>query len=123
MHQNDRFNIAQHNEVNSRLFVVIEGQRTGSGHLAPGAKVLTQPMSRDDAIELADKMEREVPMTPTHWTLDAAYNAQYQPYENDRVPAMRRVLASVKAGTMTIGVASKECLILTIEDDIDSMFG
>jgi len=62
MHKNPRFNIVQHHEINSPLFVVIEGQRTDGGSMAMGAKILTKPMSRDDAIKLADKMEKEIPV-------------------------------------------------------------
>ena len=60
MHKNPRFNIVQEAKINSRLFVVIEGQRTDAGCMAQGARILTQPMTRDEAIALADKMEAEV---------------------------------------------------------------
>lgn len=60
MHKNKRFNILQEPRNCSPLFVVIEGQRTDSGNMAHGAKVLTKPMPRTDAIALADKMEREI---------------------------------------------------------------
>lgn len=62
MHKNPRFNILQARGNCTPQFVVIEGQRTDSGNMAHGAKVLTKPMSRDDAIKLADKMEAEVPV-------------------------------------------------------------
>jgi hypothetical protein len=61
MHINPRFNIVQEPKVNGRLFVVVEGQRLASGSMAYGAKILTAPMSRDDAIALADKMEKDMP--------------------------------------------------------------
>lgn len=61
MHKNPRFNIVQEAKVNSPLFVVIEGQRTDAGSMAIGAKVLTVPMSRDDAIKAADKLESDIP--------------------------------------------------------------
>lgn len=60
MHKNPRFNIVQAAGNCNPLFVVIEGQRTDAGHMAHGAKVLTVPMSRDDAITTADKLEAEV---------------------------------------------------------------
>lgn len=60
MHSNQRFNILQAEGNCNPAFVVIEGQRTDSGNMAPGGKILTKPMSRDDAIKLADKMESEV---------------------------------------------------------------
>ena len=60
MHKNPRFNIVQAPGNCNRNFVVIEGQRTDSGHMAHGGKVLTVEMPRADAISLADKMEREV---------------------------------------------------------------
>ncbi len=60
MHKNERFNILQAPGNCNPLFVVIEGQRTDSGSMAHGGKVLTVPMTRDEAITLADKMEREI---------------------------------------------------------------
>lgn len=60
MHKNERFNILQAPGNCNPLFVVIEGQRTDSGNMVHGGKVLTAPMSRDDAIKLADKMESEI---------------------------------------------------------------
>lgn len=60
MHTNPRFNILQAQGNCNPLFVVIEGRRSDSGNMEHGGKVLTKPMSRDDAIKLADKMEAEI---------------------------------------------------------------
>ncbi len=60
MHKNPRFNIVQAAGNCNPLFVVIEGQRSDSGNMEFNGKVLTVPMSRDDAINLADKMENEI---------------------------------------------------------------
>ena len=60
MHKNPRFNILQAEGNCNPNFVVIDGQRTNSGGMAHGAKVLTTPMSRELAIAVADKMEAEL---------------------------------------------------------------
>lgn len=57
MHQNSRFNIAQADGNCNPNFVVIDGQRTNSGHMAHGAKVISGAMSRGKAIELADSLQ------------------------------------------------------------------
>jgi hypothetical protein len=57
MHQNANFNILQAAGNCKAEFVVIKGQRTASGNMAMGAKVLTGAMSRDAAITMADQME------------------------------------------------------------------
>lgn len=54
MHKNERYNIMQAPTVNSRKWVVIFGQRTGSGHAAAGAMIVSQEMPREDAILMAD---------------------------------------------------------------------
>lgn len=57
MHINARFNIIQA-ESNKPGFVVIDGQRMPGGYPATGAKVMSgAPMSRDDAIQLADRLQ------------------------------------------------------------------
>lgn len=60
MHKNPRFNIMQAPGNCNPLFVVFEGQRTDAGHMAMGGNVLTVPMSRDDAIKTADKLELDI---------------------------------------------------------------
>lgn len=57
MHRNPRFNIIQAPTINSRKFLVIDGQRTNSGHPAPGARYVSVEVSRDEAIKLADAMQ------------------------------------------------------------------
>ena len=57
MHKNARFNIIQAEGNGNPNFVVIEGQRTDSGHAAPGATTISEAMPREKAIELADKLE------------------------------------------------------------------
>lgn len=49
----DKFNIAQGNAINDPTWRVIDGQRTDSGHLAAGAKVVMDGLSRDDAVNFA----------------------------------------------------------------------
>lgn len=60
MHTNKRYNIMQAPTVNSRKWVVIFGQRTGSGHAAPGAVIVSNEMTRDDAILMADYWDAHV---------------------------------------------------------------
>lgn len=48
-----KFNIAQGPAINDPTWVVIDGQRTGSGHLAADAKVVMDGLSRDDALGFA----------------------------------------------------------------------
>lgn len=67
-----KFNIAQGPAHNDPTFVVIDGQRTDSGHLAAGAKVIMAGLPREDALGyatllnltyltgVADGMERAV---------------------------------------------------------------
>lgn len=57
MHKNSFFNIVQAAGNGNPNFVVIDGKRTDSGHLAHGAKIVSEAMPRDDAITLADKLE------------------------------------------------------------------
>lgn len=56
-HKNSRFNIVQA-ESNKPEFVVIDGQRLPGGYAAPGAKVISQPMSRANAIASADLLQK-----------------------------------------------------------------
>lgn len=63
MHRNERFNIMQAPYINSRQWVVIDGQRTASGHAASGAKIVSEPMLRDEAIALADRMQTSHDLT------------------------------------------------------------
>lgn len=56
-HKNSRFNIVQA-ESNKSEFVVIDGQRLSGGYAAPGAKVISQPMSRANAIASADLLQK-----------------------------------------------------------------
>jgi hypothetical protein len=57
MHKNPNYNIVQAPGNCNPLFVVIYGQRTDSGHMSPGAVVMTVPLSREKAIEKADEMQ------------------------------------------------------------------
>ena len=57
MHKNARFNIIQADGNGNPNFIVVEGQRTDSGHAAPGAMTIYGAMPREKAIELADKLE------------------------------------------------------------------
>lgn len=57
MHQNPRFNIIQAEGNCSPNFVVIDGQRTDSGHMVHGGLILTAAMPRDAAIAQADALE------------------------------------------------------------------
>lgn len=59
MHKNSRFNILQANGNCNPHFVVIDGQRTSSGHAEFGAKTVSLEMPRDKAIALADKMQAD----------------------------------------------------------------
>lgn len=59
LHKNTHYNIAQAPGNCNPLFVVIYGQRTDSGHMAPGAEVKTIPLPRDKAIEVADRMQAD----------------------------------------------------------------
>ena len=59
IHQNSRFNIAQANDNCNPNFVVIDGQRTNSGNLAHGAKIVSKEMTRCQAIALADQMQKQ----------------------------------------------------------------
>lgn len=59
MHKNSRFNILQADGNCNPNFVVIDGQRTDSGHAAFGAKVVSKAMPRDEAIALADEMQSD----------------------------------------------------------------
>jgi hypothetical protein len=58
MHINTRFNIVQAAGNCNPLFNVIDGDRTNSGHMAHGAKMLSGPaLPRDKAIALADTLQ------------------------------------------------------------------
>ncbi|MCC7684838.1 hypothetical protein [Janthinobacterium sp. FW305-128] len=57
MHKNPRFNIVQANGNCNPNFVVIDGQRTNSGHAEYGAKIVSAEIPRDEAIILADNMQ------------------------------------------------------------------
>jgi hypothetical protein len=59
MHKNSRFNIVQAVGNCNPNFVVIDGQRTDSGQMAHGAKIVSDEMPRTQAIERADKMQAE----------------------------------------------------------------
>lgn len=59
LHKNANYNIVQAPGNCNPLFVVIYGQRTDSGHMAPGAEVKTIPLPRDKAIEVADRMQAD----------------------------------------------------------------
>lgn len=63
MHQNANYNIVQAPGNCNPNFVVIRGQRTASGHMAPGAVVLTKEMPRTQAIEMADRMQADYDST------------------------------------------------------------
>lgn len=63
MHKNARFNILQANGNCNPNFVVIDGQRTNSGHAEFGAKVVSLEMPRAKAIALADKMQTDIEAT------------------------------------------------------------
>jgi len=56
-HKNARFNIVQAPGNCNPKFVVIDGQRTDSGQMAPGAKVITVPLPRSQAIAHADELQ------------------------------------------------------------------
>lgn len=60
MHKNPRFNIIQVGG-NDQRFYVVHGQRLPSGIAADGAVTISEPMSRDEAIALADKLEKVTP--------------------------------------------------------------
>lgn len=49
----NKFNIAQGPAINDPTWRVIDGQRTASGHLAAGAKVVMDGLSREDALGFA----------------------------------------------------------------------
>lgn len=57
MHKNARFNILQAPGNGNSLFLVIDGQRTDSGHAARGAERLYGLWTRDQAIRLADDLQ------------------------------------------------------------------
>lgn len=59
MHKNARYNIVQAEGNGNPLCRVIDGQRTDSGHMAPGAQLLSEPLPRAQAIQLADAMQSE----------------------------------------------------------------
>ena len=58
-HSNELYNIMQAPGNMNPLMVVIKGKRLPSGCPAPGAKVISGEMSRDDAIKMADNLEAE----------------------------------------------------------------
>lgn len=60
MHQNERFNIIQTFKINSNKWLVIDGQRTDSGSMARGTKIVSGELSREDAIALADYLQSQV---------------------------------------------------------------
>lgn len=57
MHKNTRFNILQAEGNCNPKFVVIDGQRTDSGQMAPGGQIVSGHMTRGEAIKLADGMQ------------------------------------------------------------------
>lgn len=57
MHHNDRFNILQADGNGNFLFLVINGQRTASGHATQGSERLYGLWMRDQAIRLADDLQ------------------------------------------------------------------
>lgn len=57
MHSNKNFNIIQHGCGFNKTFVVIKGQRLPSGAPHANAKIVSVPMSREQAISLADQYE------------------------------------------------------------------
>lgn len=57
MHKNSRFNIVQAQGNCNPNFVVIDGERTDSGHMASGSKVVSKELPRDTAIKLADQLQ------------------------------------------------------------------
>ena len=57
MHSNKTFNIIQHGCGFKKTFVVIKGQRLPSGAPHVDARVISVPMSREEAISLADQYE------------------------------------------------------------------
>lgn len=58
MHKNSRFNIVQAAGNCNPNFLVIDGQRTDSGHMVHGAKILSgAALPRADAIQLADTLQ------------------------------------------------------------------
>ena len=56
---NTRSNIVQADGNCNPNFVVVDGQRSDSGHLAPGGKKVSSEMPRPQAIALADKLQAE----------------------------------------------------------------
>jgi len=60
-HENKRFNIIQSSGHCSSLFVIIEGKRTPGGYACTGAIVRSLPMTRENAVELADYWESVIP--------------------------------------------------------------
>lgn len=56
---NKQFNIMQAPGVNSSKYVVIQGQRTDAGGMALGGKVISDPIEREDALELARRYNEE----------------------------------------------------------------
>ena len=59
MHKNANFNIIQAPGNMNRKFVVIHGQRTDSGNKARGAVEVSIPMPRNEAIALADRLQKD----------------------------------------------------------------
>jgi hypothetical protein len=58
-HTNPDFNIVQAPGNCNPKFIVIRGQRTNSGHAAPGSEAISVPMSRDEAITHADQLQAD----------------------------------------------------------------
>lgn len=59
MHKNANFNIVQAHGNCNPLFVVIAGQRAPGGYPVTGAVTVSKPMTRDEAITLADRLQAE----------------------------------------------------------------